>query len=237
MSRARRAEARRAAPYQAQIPTARARVQSTPMTPILERIELRRSVLEEIGERTLDFQRGQIADARQDAASQAGNRAAISRHPGTSEARVREQWNAIWGYYRAVQLVSDRLERAMHARTIRDILVRNELILQRLARSNDPELPRLSELRGVIIRHETARAALGAGATASLERETPDTWSERPWLFEGRAWDTNYLQHQATLRDRQRAASETRITIPRPFLVTTQQIQRVADHVLCLRLE
>ncbi len=237
MSRsARRAEARMAAPYQAQIPRVRARVESTNLAPILARIEARRQFHDDLISQFQDWQRSRIADGRQQTAERAGQRANLSIHPGTSSARVREQWNLIWTYYRAAQLVTDRLDRMVHARTIRDILIRNEIVLQHLHRSLDPDLPRIADLQGVIVREETARAALGSAATASLERETPDAWGERPWVWEGRAWDVDYLRQQQLLRDRQQAQFETRITIPRPFCVMRPRIQALADHVVCMVL-
>jgi hypothetical protein len=235
-ARSRRAEQSWAARYQARVPPLAARLNNTPITPIIETQDAWRGAYEELTERTLQQQRARISEGLQRRATAAGDRAAIARHPGVSLTQARRQWTLVWAYYRAAQLIADRFERGDHAHNMRRLLVRNESILQRLARMRSPTLPRIEDLRGVIVRHETARAALGAAATASAERETPDTWSEQPWFFEARAWDSSYQEQQQILRDRQRAERETRVVIPRPFFVTRTNIRRVVDHILCLRL-
>ena len=236
MSRARRVEARRAAPYQAQIPRVQARVQSTNLSPIANiqaRIDGRRQFLEDVGDTLLTWQRDRITNARQDAATQAGGRANLSIHPGTSRTRVNEQWNLIWTYYRAAQLVFDRLERSMHARTIYNILVRNEMILSHMVRMPSSALPRPADLEGVIVRETTVRNGLGDWAARALENERPDP---APWPWQAQARNIPYLQHQAILRDRQRAQFETGITIPRPCAVHRPHIERFANYVSCLVL-
>lgn len=141
-----------------------------------------------------------------------------SAHAGMSLEHTLEQFTALVAYVRLAELISDRTDRSMHASHIQMLLSENERILQTLDQRamGDPSLPTTADLVAVIVSERSAEMMLGP--IDSIE-PIPDTWSQRPWIWEGQFWDVDYNLEQQRLRDRQAAFNATGIRIPKPVLL------------------